>query len=192
MALFTRIARLFRADVHYLLDCVEDPEAMLKQAIREMEAEVARDEKSLTEIGSRMQRITAERKEHEGSLGKLEESVGASFEAGEEKLAKTFIRRRLEAVRRIAAIEEELSQLAADEKRIAEKLSERREKIVQISAKAKLFEQARVDQRRRKEDLLRFTSRAPSAAISEEEVELVFLKEKKARIGNDSGANAGR
>ena len=50
MALINRMSRLFTADVHAVLDRIEEPEALLKQAIREMEEEVQgaeqRDRKS--------------------------------------------------------------------------------------------------------------------------------------------------
>ena len=45
MALITRVARLFRADFHAVLDRVEEPDILLRQAIREMEDDLARDEK---------------------------------------------------------------------------------------------------------------------------------------------------
>ena len=42
MALIRRVARLITADVHAVLDQIEEPEIVLKQAIREMEEELAR------------------------------------------------------------------------------------------------------------------------------------------------------
>ena len=44
MALITRVSRLFQADFHAVLDRIEDPEALLRQAVREMEEELAHDE----------------------------------------------------------------------------------------------------------------------------------------------------
>ena len=38
MALINRLSRLFKADFHAVLDQIEEPELLLKQAIREMEA----------------------------------------------------------------------------------------------------------------------------------------------------------
>ena len=42
MALIKRLSRLFAADLHAVLDQIEEPEALLKQAVREMEEELAR------------------------------------------------------------------------------------------------------------------------------------------------------
>ncbi|MGH8626524.1 MAG: PspA/IM30 family protein [Gammaproteobacteria bacterium] len=47
MALITRVARLFRSDLHVVLDRVEEPEVLLRQAIREMEEELSSDEQRI-------------------------------------------------------------------------------------------------------------------------------------------------
>ena len=47
MALINRISRLFRADFHAVLDRVEEPEVLLKQALREMEDALHDDGKQL-------------------------------------------------------------------------------------------------------------------------------------------------
>ena len=44
MALINRISRLFKADFHAVLDHIEEPEALLKQAIRDMEDDLAKTE----------------------------------------------------------------------------------------------------------------------------------------------------
>ncbi len=41
MALITRLARLFQADVHAVLDRIEEPLVLLQQAVREEDVEVA-------------------------------------------------------------------------------------------------------------------------------------------------------
>ncbi|MGH8588771.1 MAG: PspA/IM30 family protein, partial [Gammaproteobacteria bacterium] len=47
MALITRVSRLFRSDLHAVLDRIEEPEVLLRQAIREMEAELSSDEQRI-------------------------------------------------------------------------------------------------------------------------------------------------
>ncbi len=44
MALINRISRLFKADFHAVLDQIEEPEQILKQAIRDMEDDLATTE----------------------------------------------------------------------------------------------------------------------------------------------------
>ena len=43
MALITRVSRLLRADLHAVLDRVEEPEVLLRQAVREMDAALGED-----------------------------------------------------------------------------------------------------------------------------------------------------
>ena len=47
MALINRFSRLFRADLHAVLDRIEEPTILLKQAVREMEDDVNQDERNL-------------------------------------------------------------------------------------------------------------------------------------------------
>ena len=44
MALINRMSRLFTADVHAVLDRIEEPDVLLRQAIREMEEALERSE----------------------------------------------------------------------------------------------------------------------------------------------------
>ena len=50
MALITRVSRLFQADFHAVLDRIEEPDLLLRQAVREMEEELARDEQRIDSI----------------------------------------------------------------------------------------------------------------------------------------------
>ena len=47
MALVNRISRLFSADFHAVLDRIEEPDLLLRQAIREMEEELAKSEQRI-------------------------------------------------------------------------------------------------------------------------------------------------
>jgi len=47
MALMTRITHLFKADMHAIIDSIEEPSSVLKQAIREMEDLIVEDETQL-------------------------------------------------------------------------------------------------------------------------------------------------
>lgn len=177
MALFTRITRLFRADVHYLLDCIEDPEAMLKQALREMEDEIARDEKAMAENSSREAQLKRECEDCSLNIQQVLKNIDDSLAANEERLARAFVKRKLESERRLVEISNERTARAAEETRLQQRLSLRREKLSEISKKAKLFEEARRIEKRKRDNLLRFTN--PAGAVTEEEVELALLQARK-------------
>ena len=48
MVLINRISRLFKADFHAVLDRIEEPEQLLKQAIRDMEDDLANTEQRIS------------------------------------------------------------------------------------------------------------------------------------------------
>ena len=61
MALITRVSRLFRADLHAVLDRIEEPDVLLRQAVREMEEALARDEQRLKALNyERVQLLSRE------------------------------------------------------------------------------------------------------------------------------------
>jgi len=101
MALITRVSRLFQADFHAVLDRIEEPEAILRQAVREMEEELARDEQRSTMLQQEQRQLLSRETGIEQSLQDIEEELGACFAAGNDDLARACIRRRLEA-RRLA------------------------------------------------------------------------------------------
>jgi len=73
MALITRISRLFKADFHAVLDQIEEPGQLLKQAIRDMEDELATTEQRITLCAHDQEVLSVRRGELEGSLGEIDE-----------------------------------------------------------------------------------------------------------------------
>ncbi|ABC27833.1 hypothetical protein HCH_00945 [Hahella chejuensis KCTC 2396] len=96
MALITRLTRLFKADMHAVLDRLEEPDALLRQAIREMEEEVSQNARRLQAKEFEIQQVNGRVKEVEKSLGGLEGQLDLCFEAQNEKLARNLLRRKLE------------------------------------------------------------------------------------------------
>ena len=52
MTLINRVSRLFRADLHAVLDRVEEPDLLLHQAVREMEDDLAADRRRLAGLAA--------------------------------------------------------------------------------------------------------------------------------------------
>ena len=76
MALINRVARLFKADFHAVLDQIEEPELLLKQAVREMEDELAESEQRIRVCTHDQEALAIRKREidskaHEDILGKL-------------------------------------------------------------------------------------------------------------------------
>lgn len=180
MALITRITRLFRADLHAVLDRIEEPDVLLRQAVREMEAELEGDEQRLRRMQHEQARIAARRQELTQALARMEPELDLCFASAREDLARALVKRQLETqrgadllARREAALRDLIAALAA---RIAEN-------------------RARLDGMRQKAELLAEEVAGGVAAdacpngdlaagtgVRDEEVEVAFLREKHRRV----------
>lgn len=96
MALINRISRLFRADLHDILDRVEQPAVVVKQAIREMEEELHRNEHTLRLLTGEEERYQSRFNELDNSLKEIEDQLEVCFQSDNEELAKRLLKRRLE------------------------------------------------------------------------------------------------
>jgi len=99
MALINRISRLFTADLHAVLDRLEEPDALLKQAIREMEDELASGESRLRWLDHEHTQLSRQIDELGTALATVAQQLDVCFEGNEDALARTLIKRRLETQR---------------------------------------------------------------------------------------------
>ena len=68
MALINRISRLFKSDFHAVLDQIEEPEQLLKQAIRDMEDELASAEQRIALCAHDQDSLSARKNELESAM----------------------------------------------------------------------------------------------------------------------------
>lgn len=97
MAIINRISRLFRADLHAVIDQLEEPQMLLKQSVREMEEALCADRQQLTVLQQQQRQLQERLSELDGSITKAGEELDLCFESNNETLARTLIRRKLES-----------------------------------------------------------------------------------------------
>jgi phage shock protein A len=175
MALITRVSRLFEADLHAVLERIEEPDVLLRQAVREMEEDVARDERRVRLLTHEDGQLPTRQAELERALERGEEELDVCFHSANEVLARGVVRRRLEVQR---AIESLADRRASVESALGELRS-------RVDANCR-----RLEAMRQKADALTRES-APSsqsptwnlvdALIRDEDVELALLRERQRR-----------
>ena len=99
MALINRMSRLFTADVHAVLDRIEEPDALLRQAIREMEEALERADDEVRMLEQECAALVHRQRKVESQLAELGEQLDISFGAGNEELARRLVKRKLETER---------------------------------------------------------------------------------------------
>jgi len=175
MALITRVSRLFKADFHAILDRIEEPDVLLRQAIRDMEDDLARDRERAGVHEQESRRLAQKKAEIESMLGDMKGELPLCFSAKKYDLARVLIKRKLEAERllhalcaRIQALDQAMGEL---DQRIATHANQ-------------------LDASRQKAEVMATETQTTSAAnpgefrlpeVSVEEVEIAFLREQKQR-----------
>jgi phage shock protein A len=75
MTLITRVSRLFKADVHGILDALEEPEAILKQAVREMEDEIEKSRLHKKKLDKKIESFGTVKKNQISKLESTEKKI---------------------------------------------------------------------------------------------------------------------
>lgn len=172
MALINRMARLFTADVHAVLDRIEEPDALLKHAIREMEEELARGEQRVRVLEHERGALAERHGKIQAALVELAEQLDVCFDDGTDELARKVVKRKLETERLERHVTE---RRAAVDKQLAEgraATDEQREQLDVLRQKAELLTSAPGggDEWGKTE-----------LAVGEAEVEVAYLRERAKR-----------
>jgi phage shock protein A len=105
MGIFTRISELVSANLHALLDSVEDPEKMLAQVVREMEDGLAAARRQAARAIAAERRLERELNQQRVAAEHWTDQAGKALQNGREDLARQALARKLEHVALAAEIE---------------------------------------------------------------------------------------
>ena len=184
MALINRISRLFQADFHAVLDQIEEPEQLLKQAIRDMEDDLAETEQRIKLCAHDQDALTVRRGELESAIDDIESQLDLCFESGKDELARGLIKKKLEAERLLKRLH---AKYTANEKYLAEQrvvLDENRATVEGLRQKAELFAQRSPAHGDRSSEFDDIAWMARELQVGDDEVEIAFLREKNRRTSS--------
>lgn len=180
MALIHRISRLFQADFHAVLDQIEEPDLLLKQAIREMEDELSESEQRIRACAHDQDALAARKAEIDGKLGEIAEQLDLCFASNKDDLARGLIRKKLEAERlskRLSAKHGAAEKFLLQQRTL---LDENRTTLEGLRQKAELFAHRTPAESGSEFDDIAWMAR--ELRVSDDEVEIAYLREKDARI----------
>ena len=181
MALINRISRLFKADFHAVLDQIEEPEALLKQAIRDMEDDLAAAEQRIALCAHDQDALAARQKDLQATIATIDAELDLCFESKKGDLARSQIKKKLEAERL-------LKRLTATFDANRQYLDEQRSSVKENTST--------LESLRQKADLIAHRSpvsgdlasefddvawMARELNVSDDEIEIAYLREKSIR-----------
>lgn len=184
MALINRITRLFRADLHAVLDRIEEPDALLRESIREMNMSIANDERRLKQQEQDHARQTRQAQEINESLARLTKELDVCFAADQVTLARGLIKRRLESERLLTALQRNHETTQTSIAELSQRLQEKRTRLAAVEQKLELlaakdsFDDAATSSDTSANGL------TAGFNVSDDEVEVAFLAEKQQRVAS--------
>lgn len=168
MTIARRMSRLFQADLHGLLDQLEEPAALLKQAVREMEEDIARRDALLEATRGEAGRLKQYAGRLASELSEHEHQLDLCLQSGKDDLARVVVRKKLEGARLAAACETKSTETAARAESLAREVGASKEKLAEVKRRMELYVEAGLDA----------TGGAPaSAVVTDDDVELALLRE---------------
>jgi phage shock protein A len=173
MALITRISRLFHADMNAVLDQIEEPELLLKQAIREMDETLIQNKRQFKLQEYDQQQLIHKADELEQSLNELEQQLEICFKSEKDDLAHLLIKRKLETKQYIKALAGKIANSEEKTSQLKTQLKKHQTQLDSLKQKAQLFNQ---------ENTVNADSSGwdmPSFSVQDEDVEIAFLHEKQ-------------
>jgi phage shock protein A len=177
MAFITRLARLLRADLHALLDHLEEPELVLAQAIREMEQALDQERRRSSRLSREIERFATQESDLRRVIAHAGESLEDCLAAGDEALARPVIQRRLETERQLAVIARRRGDIESEHGLLERRLADRSARLTELRARAALYENEGGADEDDRVDLADY--RQP--AIHETDVEVALLRAKRLR-----------
>ena len=176
MGIIKRVSRLFVADMHGILDRLEEPEIILKQAIREMQEEIEKSANHLDFLQRQQARLDKIHQALTARLIDLQQQISFCLDKNE-LLAKSLLRKKLETELRIKSVTQQLHELKDDHIQLAKQLDERQDKLQSTLDKAALFSEQHSDADI--DEQISVRNGLMAQTVTQEDVELAFLQEKQ-------------
>lgn len=109
MGVFSRISDIISANLNDLTEQFEDPEKMLKQAIREMEESIADSTKQTAKAMANEKTLARELERNREEVEQWASRAVAAVEAGDDSLARKALQRKREHESLVAALEDQVA-----------------------------------------------------------------------------------
>ncbi len=93
MGIMTRIVRIFRADIHGVMDQLEDKELLLKQYLRDMEAALAEKEARLRKLKTARNQAGQEHAKYNLEIEKIEQDLCVAVQKDKDDIARLLIKK---------------------------------------------------------------------------------------------------
>lgn len=177
MALINRLTRLIKADLHTVIEQLEEPIMLLKQSVREMEEALQEEQQQLKQLQHQLSKTTTHSQTIKSSISETNEELNTCFDAGNEALARLLIKRKLEAQQRQKALNSRESDIQQAIEQHQQRINEQQPRLEAMQQKLELLATEASQQISEPPS----TNNWPATTITEADVEVALLREKQQR-----------
>ncbi len=178
MGIMTRMLRLCKADVHGVMDQLEDKGLLLKQYLREMETSLGHKEQQVGALAQNIGRLTGQVASHVKEMEKLEHDLTLALEKEKDDIARMLIRRRRALESTSGLLEEQLEKMTQEKVQMSKTLASQRLQYETLKAKADIHCHRATD-RLLETDMPHRAATNYSVDPSDAEIELELIKRKE-------------
>lgn len=182
MGITTRFLRLCKADIHGLMDQLEDKRLLLKQHLRDMEEELSRKQARLKRMVASREQAQREHEKHSLECEKLDQDLAVAIDKDKDDIARRLIKRLKPLAHHRDQLGRHIETLDLEIRQLRDCVEEQRLQYEQLQLRsAQYLHRAEREQR---DDII---SHDITQEPSEEEVELELLQRKEAKRGGEKG-----
>ena len=179
MKLMKRLNKLITADAHAVLDSIEDPHALLKQAMRDMSSVIEEDELALKQISINIEQLKQQAQLFEKEQNKYKQDLELCFEIKNDELARTVVKKKLYLLQRIGLNQNNIQSAIDRHKQQEIQLASNQEQYLLIAQQAEVLLAEVTSPRKRNQinkDVLFHH------VITEDDIDMALLNEKAHRV----------
>ncbi|BBO87298.1 PspA/IM30 family protein [Desulfosarcina ovata] len=185
MSIMTRLLRLCKADVHGVMDQLEDKGLLLRQYLREMEASLDHKSRQLAGLTERKERLQSQMACHAEEIQNIEPDLNLALEKAKDDIARMLIRRRRTLEATVRHLDEQLATLTREKTGLNEILSQQQLQFEALKTKADRYCQ-RSEDGCFEQSARDFPIAVYPAEASDEAIELELLRRKTAMQKGDT------
>jgi phage shock protein A len=187
MTIMTRFLRLLKADVHGVMDQLEDKGLLLRQYLREMETSLRDKEARLDGLSDQVERLSAHAQRHKTEMKKVDQDVDLALSKEKDDIARMLIRRHRDLGIAAGHLEEQISQLSQEKTRLVETLRDQKLQYDTLKARTEVWHQRAAEAPVVNAGRSFYDTTAGSSNDHDDEIELALIR-RKAALDRQGGA----
>ena len=137
MKLLDRISTLIKADAHGVVESLEDRALLLKQYVREAQAEIERKQAGLEALRAEAQRLGRHKVRLTEKMSAFDEDITLALGKEQEELARFAIKKLLPLRKTAKEIDARLAEIGKDEKDLGDQLTLQRDELEDLKARVR-------------------------------------------------------